>query len=614
MKFKHREKKPRKGLNLFQRISIGTLSVVVSVALTLTGCFFLYYSARAEESVVTSTRLVSQSNAKEISNVFARMEMAMESMNTSTSGVCEQLMVYQGDALSLVKSFQQTRELISNYISVAIRPITQRYHGYFFVDRSFDLSEKLTEVNIDTPTLDGQTWMYSDAQVLNQAWYQTARAAPNVSNWFLHDSSGTLYMARCLQYMTVVNSAVQNVTLGVLLIKLDTAWLSESVDFSELTADTQFLLLDDGNQILYAADAARIGTRYLTGSGSTCEWNGRTYTQEITPVTPGMQLVTLISSAEQQRSLRNVYLLFGAVLVLVLLVSGIISISLSHRIASPILELAAHMRTQPMVHAVSSHPTDDDDVRVLYQSYNQLVDQVQESIRKKLEYAHREKDLELRVMQSQINPHFLCNSLNTVYNLATLHNEPEIARAVSSLCVFLRYNISAPQIEIPLQRELDMLESYITLQNFLLGDRVLFDYDIRINCDTIRVPKMLLQPLVENCILHGMHDGGVDIQISCRLDDRFFTLLVADDGDCDIAALNKRLEGKMTESDLKSHGFGVRNVNQRIQMRYGSAYGLHFEKNTTNGTVACIRLPIDLVTFPRRTSDSTPWRMKIPDF
>ena len=143
---------------------------------------------------------------------------------------------------------------------------------------------------------------------------------------------------------------------------------------------------------------------------------------------------------------------------------------------------------------------------------------------------------------------------------------------------------------------------------------MLFDYDIRINCDSIRIPKMLLQPLVENCILHGMHDGGVDIRITCRFDDRFFTLMVADDGDCDIAAINKRLEGEMTESDLKSHGFGVRNVNERIQMRYGPEYGLHFEKNTTNDTVACIQLPIDLITFSHTVAQPAPWKMKIPDF
>lgn len=613
MSRKPREK--RKGLNLFQRISIGMLSIVTAAALTLTGVFFLYYSARAEESVSTSTRLISENNAKEVANVFGRTEIAMESMSTATSGVCEQLMVYNGDAQSCVKSFQQTRELISNYISVAIRPITQRYHGYFFVDRSFELYEKLTVVDVDTPTLDGQTWMYSDTLVADQPWYQTARAEPNISQWFLRDTSGTLYMARCLQYMTVVNSAVQNVTLGVLLIKLDTAWLSEYVDFSELTADTLFLLLDRDNRILYAADTDRIGETYKADTtAAVCRWDGRNYAQETTPVEPGMQLVTLIPSAERMQSTRHVYTLFGAVLVLVLLASGIFGIVLSRRIASPILDLAKHMRTQQMAHIAPAHPISDDDVRILYQSYNDLVDQVQESIRKKLEYAHREKELELRVMQAQINPHFLCNSLNTVYNLATLHNEPEIARAVSSLCVFLRYNISAPQIEIPLQRELDMLENYITLQNFLLGDRVLFDYDIRINCDSIRIPKMLLQPLVENCILHGMHDGGVDIRITCRFDDRFFTLMVADDGDCDIAAINKRLEGAMTESDLKAHGFGVRNVNQRIQMRYGPEYGLHFEKNTTNDTVACIQLPIDLITFSRPAAAPVSWQMKIPDF
>lgn len=592
--------KKRHRMNLFQRLSIGLITIVTAVAVLLTGSFCLYYGVRAEESVADSILQISESNAKDISNVFGRVEMCMESLSSSTSGVCEQLLVYEGDPQSCVKSFQQTRDLVGNYINVALSPITERYHVYYFVDHSFDLFHELPAIQIDIPQLDGRIWMYSDVEIQDEPWYQNAQEHPNESHWFLRDNSSTLYMARCMQYMTVSGMSVEDITLGVLLIKLDTAWLGEYVNISALTAGTQFLLLDEADRILYAADSALCGSQYsdiASTAAKRFEWNDQIYTQEITAVEPDMQLVTLIPSAERLQNVGQVYVLFGGILAMVLLIGSLFSVSLSHRIAGPILQLADHMRTNQMTHIQPVRSIPDDDVQILYESYNRLVDQVQESIRKKLEYAQREKELELNVLQAQINPHFLCNSLNSIFNLATLHGETEIANAASTLCIFLRYNISAPQIEIPLQRELDMLESYIALQNFLCGDKIVFEYDIQIDSEQIRIPKMLLQPLVENCILHGTHDGYVDITVTCRADDVYFTLIVADDGESDIDAINRHLEAQMTESDIRPHGFGIRNVNQRIQMKFGRPYGLHYERSDAGGTAACVNLPISLVEF-----------------
>ncbi len=586
--------------NLIQQFTVITIFVMAAASILLTGIFSLYYSAQASKSTNDSIRLISEQNAGEISSVFERMEMSMDAICDSTSGVLDTLLLYNGDAASCLKSFEKTRDLVHNYISVALQPVTNYYHVFFYVNPAFELAERLTVVPIDAPSLDGKTWLYSDESVCNESWYISAVENPNHSIWFSIDENDTLYMARSLQYLTVDTFGVKNVSLGVILIKLNTDWLNEFVSFSELTADTQYLLLDGNMQMLYSSDSSVPGFDWTDTAIETYYRGGLPFSISRTTIKPDMTLITLVPRT--QYLLENVksYAIFLGILLVILLFGAVISYSLSRNIAGPILNLANHMRQRDMKHIRTTKPIYDEDVQILYDSYNHLVDSVRESIRQKLEYAEREKELELNVLQAQINPHFLCNALNSVFNLASLHDEKEIAHATEMLCVFLRYNISAPDISIPLQRELDMLESYVALQNVLCGDKIIFETEMEnIDCELTYVPKMLLQPLVENCILHGARDGYVDITIRCRITENHFTILVIDNGEsCSMEELNAHLLNKPQPSD-HPHGFGLYNVRQRIQMKFNDSCGLHFER-IDNTTAACVDLPLKIVRFPEQ--------------
>ena len=236
----------------------------------------------------------------------------------------------------------------------------------------------------------------------------------------------------------------------------------------------------------------------------------------------------------------------------------------------------------------------DKDIDLLYQNYNLLVTTTTESMRQKLEYAEYQKEMELNLLQAQINPHFLCNSLNSIYNVAMLHKEGNIASALSSLCTYLRYNVSSPNIEVTLQQELDMLEKYISLQNFLCGDCIFFDYDIMaVNPQQTKIPKMLLQPLVENSIMHNGNNAFVEINITCTVNENVLRLIVKDNGTkIEADSINSSLSNiNAHDTKLRSHGVGIQNVHQRIKLKYGEQYGLHYITSGEGGIAACIELP-----------------------
>ncbi len=585
-------------------MSLGFISIVTGLMLVLSACFYWYFKTQAEKSIMTSLEQVSTNNAQNVSSIFDRVELTVEALGTGNSGLQKQLMLYSGNPESCIAAFQSARQLLGNFIEVALEPVTPYYHVSFFVSSEYQISEQLSPPRLENQSLDGTTWLYSDLGLQDESWFLQAKQQPNHSNWFVSgDNPDVLYMARYLEYVTVSGVQVKTVTLGVVLIALDVSWIGSSVDFSSLTDDAQFLLVDDAGNILYSQNTEWQGQKYETITG--IRWNpsdpeSRTLSVDNQPYavnakhfSQNMSLVTLMPSVNLTKSSLQILWIFGIILALCLLIGCLLVVALSHQITDPIFHLAKHMRRKMLVSAqLPPKKKVDDDILVLYQSYNDLVDRVQQSISEIQESMQREKISELNVLQAQINPHFLCNSLNSVCCLAMMHGESVIATAVSELTAFLRYNISAPDIPVPLQRELEMIKNYVAVQNFLCGDKVFMDYDICVNTEQTIVPKMLLQPLVENCIKHGMNNGIVEIVISCPEPDDNLTIIVEDNGcDSDVEAMNRSLAVGVDSDSLSGHGYGIRNVHQRIQMKYGEHYGLHYAHSEEGGTAVSVRIP-----------------------
>lgn len=590
--------------NLFQRLSVGFMTILICSSMVLTVFFSLSYKRQADESVHESIRQIADNNARNISDAFNQMDQAIDTLNSDDSGIQEKLLLYEGDSRSLIKAFYQTVDLLDNYISIALKSFTSRYHAFLFLDPSFEVFEELTAVEVETASLNGNCWIYSDEKVRDEEWFQRAQDHPNQSFWLTLGEKDEICMVRNLQYLALFGERVETVSLGVIFIRMDTSWIQKRIEASDLASDTILWLVDKDGRILY-------NTHKIVGEPKDSSWledgeairqfvtlQKEEYGVEVTRMTPELRLVALVPSAEFQHNYVNSLLPFLLFMLVALLVGSAVSVWFSRRMTADILFLARHMRENQMTPIEANHAIQDEDIDVLYESYNTLVAQVEESTRIKMQHMEEKREMELNLMQAQINPHFLCNSLNSVYNVAVLHEEQNIANAVQGLCGFLRYNVSAPNIEVPLQRELDMLENYILLQNFLCGDRIIFDYDVQVDSEETLIPKMLLQPLVENSIMHNIGNEFVEISISCFADEKNFCMVVEDNGNAkNTEAINQLLQAEGSDKELRDHGFGIRNVQKRIKMRYGKEYGLHYDQKEEGGVAARIELPAEVAVL-----------------
>ncbi|MEK4060832.1 MULTISPECIES: sensor histidine kinase [Paenibacillus] len=229
-------------------------------------------------------------------------------------------------------------------------------------------------------------------------------------------------------------------------------------------------------------------------------------------------------------------------------------------------------------------------------SINRLIAQVMESNEKnnKLEIAQRE--IKLKMMASQIHPHFLFNALESIRMNAHLKGEKEIANIVRLLGKLMRKNLEVGRERAPMKEEIEMIRSYLEIQKFRYEDRLMFEIDFDAQASDILIPPLIIQPLVENSVVHGLEnkEGTVNVRVSVVLSDGAIQVLVSDDG---AGMTEKRLSEILTviaqaEEEQRSR-IGLRNVHQRLVLYYGEKHGLNIESEEGKGTTISFSIPRD---------------------
>lgn len=207
------------------------------------------------------------------------------------------------------------------------------------------------------------------------------------------------------------------------------------------------------------------------------------------------------------------------------------------------------------------------------------------------------KQSELSSLRSQINPHFLYNTLETMVGIAYTEGQPKVAQIARALSLIFEYSIKGKPV-VPLHEELTAVKNYVTIQSYRFGDRVGHNYQIDANVTDCMVPKMILQPLIENAVVHGMEGADHPCMLTIRAarEQNHLVLEVSDDG-CgmdavQLAALRERLGSGSPMLEENVRHIGLRNVHDRIRLMYGEPYGVQIESGLGQGTRVRIMLPV----------------------
>lgn len=237
-------------------------------------------------------------------------------------------------------------------------------------------------------------------------------------------------------------------------------------------------------------------------------------------------------------------------------------------------------------------------------SLNHIHSRLRESIDREYVAHMKQKDAEIHALQSQINPHFLYNTLDAIRGLALINNDEAVADMTEALSAFFRYSIGQKGHIVTLRDELENIQSYLVIQNNRfknkLSFQVLIDGDKEWVLDC-RLPKLLLQPVIENAVYHGIEPkvGPGRITIRILTTEERLIINVQDDGvgmaEEDLQSIIQKLrQGKHLEESPSSQSSGIAliNINQRIILNYGEQYGITFTSTKGLGSEVELSLPV----------------------
>lgn len=436
------------------------------------------------------------------------------------------------------------------------------------------------------------------------SWYQEAVAAEgravisssHVQNAIQGSYDWVVTLSRNISPLEKTESG------GVFFVDLNYSAISDLCERLSLGSRGYIYILDEGGSIVYHPQQQLIYSGMKqelisevmnTEASSFLTEDGRLYTISRSKETGWIVVGVSLESELMRRvdAALKIYLLIAAGLFTVALVLAYL---LSDEITKPIKALEHSMKEVEkgnFAHAALA-VRDGNEIGNLSRSFNIMTEEIQNLIEQRDKEQQIKRRSELRALQSQINPHFLYNTLDSIIWMAEWGKNQEVVRMTSSLAKLLRRSISNEQEVVTVAEEAEYTETYLTIQKMRYKDKL--EYEIAIEKEILdaKVIKLILQPLVENSIYHGIKykEGKGTVRIAgYRTGDRI-CLIVRDDG---IGMEEETLEQIFEKHvrDTRSNGVGLKNVNERIQLYYGAEYGITYESVLGKGTTAKIYLP-----------------------
>lgn len=438
-----------------------------------------------------------------------------------------------------------------------------------------------------------QNDVMSSKVVENKEWYKKTIQQNGRLYWYINDDFGKQMISVSRLVFDIKNFAKP---IAVISVDMDMSKVASVVSDIHLGKTGKVYLVDDKGKLIYSEDKSflyRYTTKlYNSSAGSdfvTINGNKIMVIYNTLPQN-GWKLVGMVSMAELNEKAEMIRNFIYLTALLSLVIAALISLYFSYSISQPIIKLATEMKkVEKGNFNISVEENWGGEIGVLYSSFNYMIKRINELIHEVYLSKIKEKDAELKALQAQINPHFLYNTLDTVNWLAVKHNVPEISKIVNSLASILRYSINKGNDVTTVENELKHVESYITIQKIRFKDKFEVSFNIDKRVLHYKTIKLILQPLVENAIIHGIetYEGKGKILINGYLDGEKIVFEVINNGNpIDLDLVNKLLDSPADDKD----SYGIQNVNERIKLYYGEEYGLYYQAIDSN-TVARIVIP-----------------------
>jgi len=399
--------------------------------------------------------------------------------------------------------------------------------------------------------------------------------------------------------------------IGMIAVDANISVIEDQMSELDKVTNGKSVIIDELGNVVYDSDKQRMATNIMsdptvvlakgTKGSFYFEQDGvnRLYIYTTSPNTK-WKVMTSIPNSELTKDavvIRNVTWITTIITIIVAL---FISMVFSFALTNPLRKMMRLMKNvQEGDFNVQFQVKYRDEVGQLGNQFNRMIVRIDHLIQDIYMMETKKKEAELHALQSQINPHFMYNTLESIRMAAELNDDQIAADMIAILGKLLRYSISDLHEEVTLENEVLHMRNYVEMLNYRYPNR--FQLETDISEDMLKYPiiKLVLQPIVENAIYHGMDDNkaSMRIEMSSERTPHGVMLRIKDDGlgmdEDTLDRLNRSLAGsEEAVVKRKSGGIGLKNVNERIKLHYGNAYGLKVTSERDKGTEVILQFPL----------------------
>jgi two-component system sensor histidine kinase YesM len=445
---------------------------------------------------------------------------------------------------------------------------------------------------------------YIGESFANESWYQQALAlkgevkvvGPFKRSYSNPTASGTPYT---FSIVRKINNTTGRADLGGIVIDVSLMDIYNLLDDLKLN---NVIILNADNQIIYSHAIDQIGKQWINGDpiqGDTSAWmdidGSRMFVSSTYSEVTGWRIVALDPlSSIQSNSIKYRNLTIGIGLV-ALIIALMISTFVSKRITKPLRTLQQKMKkVQSGDFNIQLDVQSTDEVGQLTQSFNRMTEEIHTLVNDVYKSEIMRKEAQLKALHSQINPHFLYNTLDSINAIAVIEEIPLLARMAKMLSDMFRYSISSGEQIVPLQEELQQVIRYIEIQQIRYDDKFSLLVSIPDHLLSYPIPKLTLQPIVENAIYHGLEmiPGEGRIEITGYETASYTILEVRDNGQGIPEPILANIQNNLQRQANYVDHIGLANVQERMELHFGPDYGISLQSTQGGGTTVTYRLPL----------------------
>lgn len=548
------------------RMLLGFLSIFLAAVIFMGSGIYLF-----------TARLLEQTNQESYENILESAENILYDKFTVNTGTARWLLG-NAEIQRVLEQPDDSRGIYMNQKRLNSLNEVCRSYVYNIGDLAglylFDNNGKLYYEDLKLGS--SQVEMALDRQVLEETeWYRKAMDTKGKEVFLGYDViAGLPDRMSCVKILNRLNTMEK---IGLMVLSLPKDTMKNVIGQFPTKRDAYVMKYRDEivYQNGYLEESSEMGTllqnkenRYLI-TEKICE-------------DPDWRILHIVLRSEvfaEAGTIRNIILLIAGVAALLM---GIFCIVEARQITRPLERLKVDIQRVGEGERSFSHTFEDDEVGIIGKRFQSMVtEQLQLKEKAEKEELLR-KDSELQLLQSQINPHFLYNTLDTLYWMAISEDAEQSAELTHALSDIFKISLSEGREWIAVKDEIKFIEEYLFIQNVRFSDKFLVTIRVDEKIRDILIIKQILQPFVENAIYHGLEPklGKGSLCVEGWLEEHFLVFTVRDDG------------AGIEDMEQIWKGYAVSNVFQRLKLHYGEAAELNFESEVGKGTTVTIRIPL----------------------